>query len=130
MMLTGGASWRKIAANRKAWNYGTGAGGGQTTGGKMSQEFTRLLEPGRIGPVTTRNHIIKTANGTSYMDEDQTVGERMIAYYENLAKGGVGYLTVESCGVEYPLGIQHVHYAADGTLIAGVQLHLDDDKYT
>ncbi len=95
----------------------------------MSQQFVRLLEPGRIGPVTTRNHIIKTANGTSYMDEDQTVGERMIAYYESLARGGVGYLTVESCGVEYPLGIQHVHYAPDGTLIRGVQLHLDDDKY-
>ncbi len=34
----------------------------------------------------------------------------MIAYYERLAKGGVGFLIVESCGVEYPLGIQHVHY--------------------
>ncbi|MGA3128781.1 MAG: FAD-dependent oxidoreductase [Candidatus Korobacteraceae bacterium] len=95
----------------------------------MSQQFTRLLEPGRIGPVTTRNHIIKTANGTSFMDEDQTVGDRQIAYYESLARGGVGFLTVESCGVEYPLGIQHVHYAPDGTLIAGVQLHFDDDKF-
>ena len=36
----------------------------------------------------------------------------MIAYYERLAKGGVGFLVVESCGVEYPLGIQHVHYSA------------------
>ena len=70
----------------------------------MSQRFAKLLEPGRIGRVTTRNRIIKTANGTSYMDEDQTSATRMIAYYERLAKGGVGYLTVESCGVEYPRG--------------------------
>ena len=27
-----------------------------------------LFEPGRIGPVTTRNRLIKTANGTSFME--------------------------------------------------------------
>ncbi|MFV0436380.1 MAG: FAD-dependent oxidoreductase [Desulfopila sp.] len=93
----------------------------------MSQRFTKLFEPGMIGPVRIKNRIIKTANGTSYMDEDQTCGERMIAYYERLARGGVGLLVVESCGVEYPLGIQHIHYFADGTY-EGVQLHFDDDR--
>jgi 2,4-dienoyl-CoA reductase (NADPH2) len=93
----------------------------------MAQRFERLMEPGMIGPVKTRNRIIKTANGTSYMDPDQTCGERMIAYYERLAKGGVGFLVVESCGVEYPLGIQHVHYQPDGSY-EGVQLHMDDDR--
>jgi 2,4-dienoyl-CoA reductase (NADPH2) len=90
--------------------------------------FAKLLEPGQIGRVTTRNRIIKTANGTSLMEADQTVGDRMIAYYENLAKGGVGLLTVESCGVEYPLGIHHLHYEGD-RLIGGVQLHFDDDRF-
>ena len=93
----------------------------------MSQSFEKLLEPGQIGPVTTKNRILKTANGTSYMDDDQTCGDRMIAYYERLAKGGVGFLVVESCGVEYPLGIQHAHYHEDGTY-QGVQLHFDDDR--
>src|SRR5512137_2596478 len=92
------------------------------------QRFQRLLEPGMIGPVRTRNRIIKTANGTSFMEEDQTVGPRMIAYYERLAKGGVGFIVVESCGVEYPLGIQHVHYFPDGSY-EGVQLHFDDDRF-
>ncbi len=94
----------------------------------MTQRFEKLMEPGMIGPVRTRNRIIKTANGTSYMEPDQTVGPRMIAYYERLAKGGVGFLVVESCGVEYPLGIQHVHYRPDGSY-EGVQLHFDDDKF-
>ena len=94
----------------------------------MQDRFERLMQPGTIGPVTTRNRIIKTANGTSFMEEDQTVGPRMIAYYERLAKGGVGFLVVESCGVEYPLGIQHVHYFADGSY-EGVQLHFDDDRF-
>ena len=93
----------------------------------MTQRFEKLFAPGQIGPVKTRNRIIKTANGTSYMDPDQTCGDRMIAYYERLARGGVGYLTVESCGTEYPLGIQHVHYQPDGSY-QGVQLHMDDDR--
>ncbi|MFZ7127659.1 MAG: FAD-dependent oxidoreductase [Desulfobacterales bacterium] len=94
----------------------------------MTNRFEKLLEPGRIGPVKTRNRIIKTANGTSFMEEDQTCGPRMVAYYERLARGGVGFLVVESCGVEYPLGIQHVHYHEDGSF-EGVQLHFDDDRY-
>jgi len=94
----------------------------------MSTRFPKLLEPGMIGPVKTRNRMLKTANGTSFMEADQTCGPRMVAFYERLAKGGIGFLVVESCGVEYPLGIQHVHYHADGTY-QGVQLHFDDDKY-
>jgi 2,4-dienoyl-CoA reductase (NADPH2) len=94
----------------------------------LTQRFSKLMEPGMIGSVKTRNRIIKTANGTSFMEEDQTVGPRMIAYYERMAKGGVGFLVVESCGVEYPLAIQHVHYRSDGSY-EGVQLHLDDDKF-
>jgi 2,4-dienoyl-CoA reductase (NADPH2) len=94
----------------------------------MTHKFSKLLEPGKIGPIKTRNRMIKTANGTSYMEADQTCGPRMIAYYERLAKGGIGFLVVESCGVEYPLGIQHVHYHADGSY-QGVQLHFDDDRF-
>jgi len=95
----------------------------------MTQQFERLMQPGQIGPVKTRNRIIKTANGTSFMDFDtQGPGDRMVAYYERLAKGGVGYLIVESCGVQYPEGIQHVHYDGE-KLLGGVQLHIDDDQY-
>jgi 2,4-dienoyl-CoA reductase (NADPH2) len=94
----------------------------------MANRFQKILEPGRIGPIQTRNRMLKTSNGTSYMEEDQTCGPRMIAYYERLAKGGIGYLTVESCGVDYPLGIQHVHYDDDGKLLYGVQLHFDEDR--
>ncbi len=95
----------------------------------MSQQFEKLLEPGHIGPVKTKNRMLKTANGTSFMDfETQRPGDRMVAFYERLAKGGVGYLTIESCGVEYPLGIQHLEYDGE-KLRGGVQLHLESDDY-
>jgi len=84
-----------------------------------SKKFEKLLEPGYIGKVRTRNRMIKAANGTSFIEPSGYVGERAIAYYDALAKGGVGLLIVESCGVEYPLGVQH----------PPVQFHLDDDKY-
>ncbi len=81
--------------------------------------FEKLLEPGQIGRVRTRNRMIKTANGTSFIERTGYVGDRALAYYEAMAKGGVGLLITESCGVEYPLGVQH----------PPVQFHLDDDKY-
>jgi 2,4-dienoyl-CoA reductase (NADPH2) len=85
----------------------------------MNQKFEKLLEKGQIGRVTTRNRMIKTANGTSFIQTDGYVGDRALAFYETMAKGGVGLLITESCGVEYPLGVQH----------PPVQFHLDDDKY-
>jgi 2,4-dienoyl-CoA reductase (NADPH2) len=81
--------------------------------------FEKLLEPAYIGRVRTRNRMIKTANGTSFIERTGYVGDRALAYYEAMAKGGVGLLITESCGVEYPLGVQH----------PPVQFHLDDDKY-
>ena len=85
----------------------------------MNTRFQKLLEPSYIGKVKTRNRIIKTAQGSSFIEPTGYVGEQAKAYYETMAKGGVGLLIVESCGVEYPLGIHHFP----------VQFHLDDDKY-
>lgn len=77
------------------------------------------MEPSYIGKVKTRNKLIKTAQGSSFIEPTGYVGEQAKAYYETMAKGGVGLLIVESCGVEFPLGIHHFP----------VQFHLDDDKY-
>ena len=85
----------------------------------VNSRFEKLLEPSNIGRVKTRNRMIKTANGTSFIVPSGYVGERVKAYYENMAKGGVGLIIVESCGVESPLGVQH----------PPVQFHLDDDRY-
>jgi len=81
--------------------------------------FAKLLEPGRIGRVQTRNRMVKSAQGSSLIEVSGEVGQAAIAYYETLARGGVGLLIVESCGVEYPLGVHH----------PPVQFHLDDDRY-
>ena len=68
-----------------------------------NSRFPKLMEPGQIGKIKTNNRFIKTANGTSFIEPSGFVGERAIAYYETIAKGGVGLLIVESCGVEFGL---------------------------
>jgi hypothetical protein len=67
-------------------------------------QFEKLLQSGTVGPIKTRNRMLKTANGTSLMEDNQTVGPRMVAYDERLAKGGVGYVVVESSGGGVPAG--------------------------
>jgi 2,4-dienoyl-CoA reductase (NADPH2) len=82
-------------------------------------KFERLLEPGNIGSVKTRNRIIKTGAGTFMWHEEEThMNENIKAYYESLARGGVGLLIVESPTIDYPLGARWPQ-----------RYRIDDDKY-
>jgi 2,4-dienoyl-CoA reductase (NADPH2) len=84
-----------------------------------NKQFERLLEPGYIGPVKTRNRMVKTGAGTMMWHEDETVmNPKVMSYYESLARGGVGLLIVESPTVDWPAGARwHARY------------RIDDDKY-
>lgn len=79
----------------------------------------KILTPIHIGKVKLPNRIMKTGAGTSFIGENGRVGNRIIGFYETLAKGGVGLVTVESTGVEFPTGTHH----------PSVQLHLENDSY-
>jgi 2,4-dienoyl-CoA reductase (NADPH2) len=79
--------------------------------------FDKLLEPYHIGKVQTRNRIVKTAAGMSYQTDDY-MNETSMAFYEGLAKGGVGLLMVESPAIDYPL-----------SLMFPIQFRLDDDRF-
>jgi 2,4-dienoyl-CoA reductase (NADPH2) len=82
-------------------------------------KFNKLLEPCHIGKVKTRNRIIKTAAGTRYTHhEDLHLSDTARAFYEALARGGVGLLVVESPAVDFPLGLTNIQ-----------RFRIDDDKY-
>ena len=84
-----------------------------------STRFKKLLEPGRIGSVKTRNRIIKTGAGTfMWHENDLHMGKPIKAFYEAIARGGVGLLIVESPIVDYPLGARWREW-----------YRIDDDKY-
>jgi 2,4-dienoyl-CoA reductase (NADPH2) len=81
--------------------------------------FDKLLEPGQIGSVKTRNRIIKTGAGMLMWHKDDThMNEKMLAFYESMARGGVGLLVVEAPAIEYPRGIRWPE-----------RYRIDDDKF-
>lgn len=84
-----------------------------------SMNYERLLEPGYIGKVKTRNRMVKSGAAMLYWHEDETdVPENMMMFYEALARGGVGLLVVESPTIDYPFGRRWNR-----------RYRIDDDKY-
>ena len=69
-----------------------------------STRFPHLLSPGRIGTLELRNRIVVTAMGVSLSEDDGTVGERMIAYHEEQARGGAALIISGVTGVAWPVG--------------------------
>ncbi len=67
------------------------------------KRFEKLLSPYYIGKVKTRNRLIKSGASTLYWHDDELhMNKTMLAYYEAIARGGVGLLIVESPTIDYP----------------------------
>jgi 2,4-dienoyl-CoA reductase-like NADH-dependent reductase (Old Yellow Enzyme family)/NADH dehydrogenase FAD-containing subunit len=77
-----------------------------------SNSFPYLLSPGRIGTLEIRNRIATTAMGVSMAEEDGSAGDRLIAYHEEQAKGGVGLIIMGATGVAWPVGCVQWQQAA------------------
>jgi 2,4-dienoyl-CoA reductase (NADPH2) len=81
--------------------------------------YEKLLEPGYIGSVKTRNRIIKSGSGMfMWRQEDTHARPEMMAMYEGMARGGVGLIVVEAPAVDYPWGTRR-----------RARYRIDDDKY-
>lgn len=66
--------------------------------------YRHLLCEGKIGALTLRNRILVTAMGVSLSEADGHVGERLMAYHEEQAKGGAGLIITGVAGVAWPTG--------------------------
>ena len=64
--------------------------------------FKRLLQPGQIGNIKTKNRIFKTGAGSTLGDGSGKVTQRHKAFYGALARGGVGLIVVESGSIDRP----------------------------
>ncbi|MBU6253581.1 MAG: FAD-dependent oxidoreductase, partial [Alphaproteobacteria bacterium] len=65
-----------------------------------------------------KNRIMVTAMGVSLSEEDGHVGERLMAYHEEQAKGGAGLIISGVAGVAWPVGA-----------VAWQQTAISDDKF-
>lgn len=61
--------------------------------------FENLFTPLLIKRITFKNRLVMSPMGTNYADPHGYVTERMIDYYVERAKGGVGCIYVEHTGV-------------------------------
>ena len=85
----------------------------------MNSRYEKLLEPGLIGSVKTRNRMVKSGAGMLMWHEDDVhMRPEVLAFYEGIARGGVGLLIVESPTIDYPRGVRWRE-----------RYRIDDDKY-
>ena len=59
----------------------------------MSKE-SLLLQPIQVGNLTLKNRIMFPPLTTGYEERDGSIGERSLAFYERLAKGGTGFVVL------------------------------------
>ncbi|MDE2619771.1 MAG: NADH:flavin oxidoreductase, partial [Sphingomonadales bacterium] len=92
-----------------------------------SNRYPHLLSPGRIGTLELKNRIAVTAMGVSLSNDDGTVGEQIIAYHEEQARGGAGLVICGVAGVAWPVGAVTMQQTAisDDRFIPGLRALTD-----
>ncbi|MDK2821584.1 MAG: hypothetical protein PWP31_1549 [Clostridia bacterium] len=84
----------------------------------MTSKYKHLFQPGYIGKMEVRNRLVMPPMATNFGGENGEVTDRMIRYYAERAKGGVGLIIVENAQIDYPTGKNVV-----------LQHRIDDDKF-
>jgi len=83
------------------------------------QDFSHVLSPFRFGNVEVKNRIEFSPACTSLGSPDGYVTKEVIAYYQNIARGGAGIVTIGETPVDY-------HYAKRHNYM----LNISDEKIT
>ena len=80
--------------------------------------FPMLFQPITIGKLNIKNRLVMAPMATTYANLDGSVSDRLLRYYEERARGGVGIVTVEGASVHSPYGD-----------VKPVQLRIDGDRF-
>jgi 2,4-dienoyl-CoA reductase-like NADH-dependent reductase (Old Yellow Enzyme family)/thioredoxin reductase len=81
-----------------------------------TEQYTKLFEPGKIGKMQLKNRMVLPPMATMFAEEDGSVSDMTVDYYEARARGGMGLIIVE--------------ITAPGMQCTGPhQLSLGDDRY-
>lgn len=93
------------------------------------RNYAKLLEPGQIGKVKTRNRLYKSAAGmhTFFDTEYDSMNENTMGFYDALARGGVGIISVEAPTIDYPQGCRwsYRYRMDDDRFIPGMKILVD-----
>ena len=80
--------------------------------------FEKLFEPGYIGNLRTQNRMVRSGAGAHSGDKDGYLSDKGHAFYQALARGGIGLIIIEG----------HVPTYSSMPPVPGF-LSLNDDKY-
>jgi 2,4-dienoyl-CoA reductase-like NADH-dependent reductase (Old Yellow Enzyme family) len=64
------------------------------------QKFPKLFAAGRIGSLELPNRIVFAATSSELADKDGFVGDDLVEYYAERARGGTGLIVIEATYVE------------------------------
>jgi 2,4-dienoyl-CoA reductase-like NADH-dependent reductase (Old Yellow Enzyme family)/thioredoxin reductase len=70
----------------------------------MTASSNALTQPGAIGSMTLKNRMVVSAMGANLAEADGSCGDRILAYHERQARGGVGLIIMGVTGVAWPHG--------------------------
>lgn len=83
--------------------------------------FGRLLQPGQIGEMLLNNRFVMPAMGVASANEDGSVNQRMIDYYSERAKGGVGLIITQVTSILPKAHFPHMLAFHDDKYIDGMK---------
>lgn len=89
--------------------------------------YGKLFEKGRIGGLTIRNRAVMSPMGTDFALPDGTASMRLIRYYQERAKGGIGLIINEYTGVDPETSIPALFQlrASSDVHVAGLEMLVD-----
>lgn len=67
-------------------------------------KLTKLFDPIKIGKLELKNRIVMPALNTKFGTEWGAVNDRLIDYFVERAKGGVGLIVIENTCIDWPAG--------------------------
>ena len=83
-------------------------------------QFPDLMTPLEIGTVTLRNRIVSTGHDTGMSDHGGLIGDRLVAYQEARARGGVGLIVLQVAAIsEQAFYTAHILQAMNDDCIPG-----------
>jgi dimethylglycine catabolism A len=68
------------------------------------QDLKALFQPGKMGPMTVRNRFVQAPIYTLFATTWGEAGDKMIEYYRDRARGGVGLIITENTSVDWQVG--------------------------
>ena len=71
---------------------------------KGKSDFKKMFESAFLGPLEVKNRLLMAPMGTRMASEIGAVTQKLIDYYVERAKGGVGTILTDAAVVDYPLG--------------------------